>query len=110
MNFVKSVINDWDPSELLFHAPDDEYHSEIDEIQHLLRVTDDSAELAEGIFKVFLCVCVCVCMKTLFFFFPSNVFLLHLVYCSGFLGIEPPLIVFLFIFIIFISIFRAEAS
>lgn len=54
MNFVKSVINDWDPIELLFHAPDDEYHSEIDEIQHLLRVTDDSAELAEGIFKVFV--------------------------------------------------------
>lgn len=54
MNFVKSVIDDWDPIDLLFHAPDDEYHSEVEEIQHLLRVTDDSAELAEGIFKVFV--------------------------------------------------------
>ena len=54
MNFVKGVIDDWDPIDLLFHAPDDEYHSEVEEIQHLLSVTDDCAELAEGIFKVFV--------------------------------------------------------
>lgn len=53
MNFVKSVINDWDPIDLLFHAPDDEYHSEIEKIQHLLSVADNSDELADGIFKVF---------------------------------------------------------
>lgn len=53
MNFVKSVIDDWDPIDLLCHAPDDEYHSEAEEIQYLLCITDDSTELAEGIFKVF---------------------------------------------------------
>ena len=54
MNFVKRVIDEWDPIDLLSHAPDDEYHSEIEEIEHLLCVTDDSGELAEGIFKVFV--------------------------------------------------------
>ena len=54
MNFVKKIIDDWDPIDLLFHAPKDEYHSEIEEIQYLLSATDDSAELAEGIFNVFL--------------------------------------------------------
>lgn len=54
MNFVKQVVNNWDPIDLLFHAPNDEYYSEIEKIQHLLRITNDSAELAEGIFNVFL--------------------------------------------------------
>lgn len=54
MSFVKRVIDEWDPIDLLFHAPDDEYHSEIEEIQHLLSITDDSEELAEGIFNVFV--------------------------------------------------------
>ena len=54
MNFVKSVIDDWDPVDLLFHAPDDEYHAEVEKIRRLLSMTDDSAELAEGIFKVFV--------------------------------------------------------
>lgn len=53
MNFVKFVINDWDPIGLLFHAPDDEYHLEIEKIQHLLNSTDDIDELAEGIIKIF---------------------------------------------------------
>lgn len=53
MNFVKSIIDDWDPIDLLSHAPDDEYHSEVEEIQHLLSMADNSDELAEGIFKVF---------------------------------------------------------
>ena len=54
MSFVKRVIDEWDPIDLLSHAPDDEYHSEIEEIQHLLSITDDSTELAEGIFNVFV--------------------------------------------------------
>lgn len=54
MDFVKRVIDEWDPIDLLFHAPDDEYHSEIEAIQHLLSITDDSGELAEGIFNVFV--------------------------------------------------------
>ena len=54
MDFVKKVIDEWDPIDLLSHAPDDEYHSEIEEIRYLLQMTDDSAELAEGIFNVFI--------------------------------------------------------
>lgn len=54
MDFVKKIINEWDPIDLLFHAPDDEYHSEIEEIQYLLSITDDSNELAKGIFNVFV--------------------------------------------------------
>ena len=53
MDFVKRIIDEWDPIDLLFHAPDDEYHSEIEEIRYLLCMTDDSTKLAEGIFKVF---------------------------------------------------------
>ncbi len=54
MDFVKRIIDAWDPIDLLSHAPDDEYHSEIEEIRYLLRMTDDSVELAEGIFDVFV--------------------------------------------------------
>ena len=54
MDFVKRVIDEWDPIGLLSHAPEDEYHTEIEEIQHLLSITDDCSELAEGIFSVFI--------------------------------------------------------
>lgn len=54
MDFVKRIIDEWDPIDLLSHAPDDEYHSEIEAVQNLTRVTKDSDELAEGIFEVFL--------------------------------------------------------
>ena len=53
MYFVKRIIDDWDPIDLLSHAPKNEYHSEIDEIERMLCSTDDFSELAEGIFKVF---------------------------------------------------------
>lgn len=55
INHIKYVIDNWDPIELLAsHAPDDEYHSEIDEIQQLLLTTNNSDELAQGIFNVFV--------------------------------------------------------
>lgn len=54
MEFVKIIINEWDPIDLLSHCPDDEYHSEIKEIYQLLCLTDDSNELADGIFKIFI--------------------------------------------------------
>ena len=54
MDFVKSIIDNWDPIGLLFYAPNDEYHSEICEIQHLLKSTDNYLELAEGIYNVFV--------------------------------------------------------
>ena len=53
MNFVTRIINEWDPINLLCHAPKDEYNSEIEEIRYLLSMTDNSSELAEGIFDVF---------------------------------------------------------
>ena len=53
MNFIKNIIDNWDPIDLLLHAPDDEYYLEIEKIEHLLNSTDDLNELAEGIFKVF---------------------------------------------------------
>ena len=37
MDFVKRIIDEWDPIDLLSHAPDDEY-----------------VDLAEGIFNVFV--------------------------------------------------------
>ena len=54
MDFVKRIIDEWDPIDLLSHAPDDEFHSEIDEIGYLVRMIDDSVVLAEGIFNVFV--------------------------------------------------------
>ena len=54
MNFVKSVIDAWDPIGLFSHAPDDEYHSEIEEIERLLSVMNESNELASGIYKIFV--------------------------------------------------------
>ena len=53
MNYVKKIIDDWDPIGLLSHAPNDEYQFEIEEIQQLLKKVDDSVELSEGIFCIF---------------------------------------------------------
>ena len=54
MSIVKEVIDNWDPISLLSHAPKDEYHSEIKEIEELLKTTADCAELATGIYDIFL--------------------------------------------------------
>ena len=54
MNTIKLIINDWDPINLLIHAPDDEYHSEIREIERLLKTTKNYTDLAEGIYDVFI--------------------------------------------------------
>ena len=54
MDFVKSVIDAWDPVGLLFHAPSDEYRLEIEEIQNLLCIVEDVDDLAEAILKVFV--------------------------------------------------------
>ncbi len=54
MDYVKKIINSWDPIGLLFYAPNDEYHSEVEEVSRLLYMTDDSLELAQGIFDIFL--------------------------------------------------------
>lgn len=50
---VKEIINKWDPIDLLSHAPDDEYHSEISEISELLKKSTDLELIADGIYSVF---------------------------------------------------------
>lgn len=54
MNYIKEIINLWDPMDLLNHAPNDEYNSEIEEIECLLNSSKDISELAEGIYQVFV--------------------------------------------------------
>lgn len=54
MSSVKKIIDDWDPIDVLFHAPDDEYHFEIEEIEKLLDMTKDYNEVAKGIYDIFL--------------------------------------------------------
>jgi len=48
------IVDEWDPIDLLSHAPNDEYHSEISEIEKLLNSTNDSEKLATGIYAVFV--------------------------------------------------------
>lgn len=51
---IKKIIDKWDPIDLLSHAPDDEYHSEISQIEALLKTTSNDLELiANGIYSVF---------------------------------------------------------
>lgn len=54
MDVVKKIIDEWDPLDLLSHAPADEYHSEIEKVRSLLDLEDNATELAEGIFQVFI--------------------------------------------------------
>ena len=54
MSIVKLVIDSWDPVNLLSHAPSDEYHSEIKEIEIAASSTTNPAELAEKIYTIFL--------------------------------------------------------
>ena len=51
---AKGIIDRWDPIDLLPYAPEDEYHSEIEEVEELLRVTRDCEVIADGIFTIFL--------------------------------------------------------
>ena len=54
ISIVKAVIDNWDPINLLSHAPSDEYHSEIEEIEKLLDSTKDHVKLATEIYNIFL--------------------------------------------------------
>lgn len=51
---IKKIIDCWDPIDLLIHAPSDEYHSEILEIENLLDSSKDIFDLTEGIYQVFV--------------------------------------------------------
>jgi len=52
--FIKKIINDWNPIDLFPGAPDDEYWTEIEAIEHILRDTDNPVKLGEGIYAVFV--------------------------------------------------------
>lgn len=54
MDEIKKVIDEWDPINLLPYAPNDEYSPEIAEIENLLCLCDNAAELSSGIYKVFV--------------------------------------------------------
>lgn len=54
MNYIKVIIDCWDPMDLLSHSPSDEYHSEITEIEDLINSSKDITELTEGIYQVFV--------------------------------------------------------
>ncbi len=51
---TKEIINKLDPADLLSHAPDDEYHTEIEEIDRLLATTLDENEVTKGIYNIFI--------------------------------------------------------
>ncbi len=51
---VKEIIDWWDPIDLISHAPGDEYHSEVEKVEDLLRITKDHEVIADGILTIFL--------------------------------------------------------
>ena len=53
MNSVKTIIDEWDPIDLLAYAPEDEYDFEIKEIEQILALQVDVDQLAVEIFRVF---------------------------------------------------------
>ena len=57
MHKLTEIINAWDPTNLMLHAPDDEYNLEIKMIGELLKTTSSEEELAEGIQSIFLETC-----------------------------------------------------
>ena len=50
---IKHIIDCWDPIDLLYHAPDDEYCVEIMAIERLCKQTTNVNSLAAGIYSVF---------------------------------------------------------
>ncbi len=53
MDFVKAIIDEWDPVDLLAYAPKDEYDPEIQAIAQLLTQTLNVEKLAEEIYHIF---------------------------------------------------------
>ena len=53
MTNIKQIINAWDPIDLLYHAPEDEYHSEIEDIDAALKQTTDVVTLSDFIYNIF---------------------------------------------------------
>lgn len=53
-DYITTVINVWDPIDLLSHAPKDEYKVEITLIMEIMKDSDDVAQIARGIQKIFI--------------------------------------------------------
>lgn len=53
MHFIKTIIDAWDPINLLSHAPRDEYHSEIEAIERFFKCGVDEHSFAKYISQVF---------------------------------------------------------
>lgn len=53
IRIIKSIIDDWDPIDIMSFSPNDEYEPEILEIEQWLCATNDVNELGEGIYHVF---------------------------------------------------------
>ena len=53
MDRITKVINDWDPQNLLSHAPEDEYSEEIELIKGFLKQSNDAHQVASKIKSVF---------------------------------------------------------
>jgi len=53
INALITIINEWDPADLLFHAPDDEYLFEIEKIKDFLMSTRNHCELTLKIQNIF---------------------------------------------------------
>lgn len=54
MKIIKNIVDNWDPIDILTFSPNDEYHSEISEIEQLLCTTNNVLELGDGIYHIFL--------------------------------------------------------
>lgn len=54
MTKTKQIINQWDPMNLLSHAPDDEYEEEIILINDFLAQTKDVDQVANEINTIFI--------------------------------------------------------
>ena len=51
---ITEIINQWDPINLLSHAPLDEYKHEIHLIRELLKTNVNTKELGKGIQNIFI--------------------------------------------------------
>jgi hypothetical protein len=54
MEKLTKIINEWDPVNLMVHAPYDEYEIEVEKVMKAAELTGDEFELAKTIMSIFL--------------------------------------------------------
>ncbi|KYZ75243.1 hypothetical protein AXX12_13855 [Anaerosporomusa subterranea] len=57
MDRLTEIINEWDPIDLMSHAPDDEYELEIKMIRNIINDISNEFEVAQIIYDIFLETC-----------------------------------------------------